>query len=330
VDISLYESRIAISPDGKTVGFVENDGDEDFGMIFTNNRLTELGKGFMPVGVADGAKYIYYVRMSTDWEFALWVQRGLKEDTRIRLTGDLDFWRDIFFNRDMSQIIYSSSSRSAISDRGREPINLTGHVSYLITPYNTAMSGHVLGVQNFKNTFYQNTEGAIFHISNKFETRRVQGSADQVYLASDSKTLIFSRNNRIERIDGTKPNAEAVRLVDGNVRGFVATAKGDAVFFINSERDIMYQRGTGRAMNVAHDYSAHLSQNSLFKGETLFYIQDRELYSSTGRTGTRIGGLNGDVIGSFANTFGIYITIRDGRDTLHYQSTNGRRFTEIK
>jgi hypothetical protein len=330
VDIGLWEHRIVLSPDGKTLGFVETDGEDDFGVIYSGGTITELGREFVPIGVANGAKYIYYTRMSDSWETALWVQRGLNESTRTRLTGNLDSWSGVFFNRDMSQVVYSTSSRSAISDRGREPVSLLGHVYTFILPYNTAGFGQILGVRDFKNTVYQNTSSEIIHINNKFETRRVERGAEDVYLANDGKTLTFSRNGRIERIDAMNPNAVAVQLVERGVRSFVATAKGDAVFYVNNDRDIMYQRGGGMSMSVANDFNAHLSTSNLFSGDTLFFIQDRELYTSSGRTGTRVSGINGDVIALEAGSFGIYLQIRDGNDWLFYHSTNGRSFSEIR
>jgi hypothetical protein len=332
INVGIYENRVTLSPDGKTVGFVENDGENDFGMVFTNNRATELGRGLTPIGVADSAKYIYFTRVSAEGQVILMVQRGLNEERRDRLAGDLNMWEQVFFNKDMSQIIFTtrgSEGRSHISDRGRDSVPLRGVVSELIVPYNTAYFNGIVGVRNFKNTFYVNNQSALIHIDSKYETRNIQSNVYQVYLSSDGKTLTYNRGSRIERVNGTKANAEPVRLVDERMCCFVITANGNAVFYVDSG-DIMYQKGSGRAVSIAHDFRGCISEYNLYKGDTLFFIQDRELYSSSGRSATRISGLNGDVTDMIASAFCVYIEIRDGSERLIYQSTNGRNFTEIK
>jgi hypothetical protein len=321
----MLNSRVVISPDGKTVGFVDLDNGNPLGAFNTGGRTTDLGNNFIPIGISDGAKYIYYTR-----DDALFVQRGTNEGTRLRLTGE--FSSVIGYNRDMSQIIFSSYSRSFISDRGREPVALVGHVQWFIMPQNTAafygQRGIVYGVNNFKNTFYVNGDSSVIRVNSRFETERVQGSVSAVYLASDGKTLTYMRNNRIERLDGSKTGAEPMRLVDSDAWNFVATAKGDAIFFINSDRDIMYQRGASRAVVVEHDIASF--NLSLFKGSMLFYVQDLDLYSSTGRGKNRIGGLNGDVIDVRTDMFNVFVTVRDGNEILYFHSTNGRNFTPIR
>ncbi|MCL2637087.1 MAG: zinc ribbon domain-containing protein [Oscillospiraceae bacterium] len=324
-DVLLF-SRVVISPDGKTVGFTDMDDDGVIGAFFTNGKMTDLGRNFVPVGIADGAKYIYYTR-----EDALFVQRGTNENTRLRLTGEFNGIEG--FNKDMSQIVFSSYTRSFISDRGRDPQALAGHVYRFILPANTAefngQRGTVYGVSSFKNTFYLNGDSSIIRVNNKFETARVQGSVSSAFLADDGKTLTYMRNGRVERLDGTRTNAEPLRLVDGDAWSFVATAKGDAIFFINSDRDIMFQRGTSRAVVVEHDVS-YYTQLTLFKGNTLFYVQDLDLYSSSGRGKTRISGLNGDVLGVSVDMFNVFVVLRDGREEMYYHSTNGKSFSEIK
>lgn len=323
----MLNSRAVISPDGKTVGFVDLDDNGPIGAFYTGGKPTDLGTNFIPIGISDGAKYVYYTR-----EDALFVQRGTNEGSRTRLTGE---FRGVDgFNSDMSQIIYSSNSRSFISNKGGDPSALTGHVRDFILPENTAVfhgqRGTVYGVNNFKNTFYLNTDSAVIRIDGRLETERVQGSVSAAFLANDGKTLTYMRNGRIERMDGSKTGAEPVRLVgDGDVWSFVATAKGDAVFYINSDMDIRYQKGTGRAVDIAYDVSwgTHLS---LFKGATLFYIQDNDLYSTSGGRGVRIGGLKGDVIGTASDMFNVYVIVRDGSEELYYHSTNGKNFSEIR
>jgi len=316
-----------ISPGGKTVGFVaEKSNDRHIGIIWSNGKETELGTDFIPVAVSNGAKYIYYERNDT-----LNVQRGFNENTRQRLGSSAYI---VAFNNDMSQIVYNtygSSARSFISNKGKDGISLSGTVDQFIFPANTRefdlSYGTIYGVSSFVNTFYHN--GSIIRIKNgRFETDRVMGSVGYATLASDGKTLTYLRNRGIFKVNGTASNPNPVELVGDDVWAFIATDNGSAIFFIDNHNDINFQKGTGRAANVAYSFS--WDGLALYNGNTLFYIQDRELYSSVGRSGTKISGLNADIYEVYADTTAIYAIGRDGSDTIVYRSTNGRKFTEVK
>ncbi|MDR2532582.1 MAG: zinc ribbon domain-containing protein [Oscillospiraceae bacterium] len=321
-----------ISPDGKTVGFVaEKSEDTLIGIIWNNGKENELGRDFIPLAVSNNARYIYYNRISTSNDggttVSLNVQRGTNESTRQRL-GDNAYL--VAFNNDLSQVVFTRDSRSFISNKGREPVSLSGTVDGFIMPANTResyVSGAVIyGVRSFVNTFYYN--GAIIRINNsRFETDSVMRGVGYAHLANDGKTLTYSRNNSIFKVNGTASNPNPIELVGDDVWNFIPTNDGSAIFFVDSHRDLNYQRGTSRANTIAYSFAGNLA---LYKGNTLFYIQENELFSSTGRNGTKINGLNADILNVYANASGVYARGLDGGEYIVYRSTDGKRFTEIK
>jgi hypothetical protein len=325
----------SISPNGKTAAFATDvRGDSNTGAIWHNNKLHDFGRN-IPIAISDGAKYIYYI----DRNEALFVQRGFNESTSERLSRDV--W-GVSFNKDMSQIIYTTGTRSFISNKGRAPIGLNGDVREHILPGNTAVFydsiGVIYGVRSFANTFYQNDSGNIIRINNKLESDRVGSrSVEQVYLANDGKTLTFLRNDSVFRIDGSRAGAEDMRIIDGDVKYFVMTHDGKGVFYITRDNDIFYQRGMGNSANVTYSFemswwgsTPNYGTFMLYKGDTLFYVQDDELFSSTGRGRNRVSGLNGDVRTVRTDNFNVFAFTNDAGDRLIYQSSNGRNFTEMR
>jgi hypothetical protein len=286
-----------------------------------------LGQNIKPAAVADKAKFIYYYR-EVDYVQSLWVQRGTNEARREKL-GDGAVARA--FNRDLSQVVVHFNNRSWIVRNGapRPSESLTGNFSGLVLPHNTAVFGNIYGISGFANTFH--TDGdRVNRIENNFTSTPVTSRQVQnVYLAKDGQTLTFLRGNRIMRTNGkgVDPQATAVELVS-DVSSFHATADGKAVFFVNRDGDIRYQKGAGVPSLVENDYGN--AGMALFKGDTLFYLRDRELYTSSGgRRGTKVGGLKGDVMGLAAGHFDIAVAAWDGIDEFRYRSTDGKRFDLI-
>jgi len=48
------------------------------------------------------------------------------------------------------------------------------------------------------------------------------------------------------------PKREAEEIVKGDVRSFIATSDGNAVFFVNDDDEIQYQKGYGKSVTVTY------------------------------------------------------------------------------
>ncbi|MDR3121163.1 MAG: hypothetical protein LBU58_07525, partial [Clostridiales bacterium] len=181
-------------------------------------------------------------------------------------------------------------------------------------------------VASFADTLY--TDGnSVYYINGKFEAASVVTNVYAPYLAGDGKTLTYMRSDSIYQVDGTNDSAERVELVDGGVFQFVATADGKAVFFVNDDYEVCYQKGRGKPVTVGEDFTANPGVFRLFKGQKLFYVSDDELCSSSGGKGVSVRGIDGDVLSVSGGMYGVTVTTDDGGETLTYYSADGNKFT---
>ena len=326
-DFNSY-SAFAISPDGKSIAFVTADGDMQTGYVW-DGKINELGKDIRPIAISNGAKYIYY-----DKNGAFFVQRGMNSDNREKL-GDTYDMHTMYANKDLSQIVYSSGSRAFISNKGGSRESLSGNIRNFLLPSGTAgyYSSNIImyGISSFGSTFYLNQDDTVVYINSKFETNNVARGTSNAYLASNGKTLTYLRNKSIYSLNGTNANTEAEEIVDKDVMSFVATADGGAVFFVNDMDELYYQKGKSKPVSVS-DYFAFRGDGlgySLFKGNTLFYISDDELYVSTGGKGKAISGIDGRVRSVRGGYFTVNVTSYEDGDTFYYRSTDGNKFELI-
>lgn len=321
-----YSTRngFSISPDGKTVAYTLYDEDEDkVEGCYYNGKETSLGKDIIPVAIANGAKYVYYNKKDS-----LYVQAGANGDSKNKLGEGV---YDYYFNNDLTQIIYNSSSKAYISRNGGEKESLSDTISYFILPAGTVSeynNGQVIGISSFADTFYINGSSVI-HINGKFETNNAVKNANNPQLAKDGKTIIYRRNDSIYKINGTKENAEDKELVKEDVHNFIATSDGGAVYFCNTDDELFYQKGTGKPVRIGEDLGGNYFYGdywAMFGGNKLFFISDDELFWSTGGKGKAVTDIDGDIDYMFANNKFVYVQATDGSDTFTYISKDGEKF----
>jgi hypothetical protein len=309
-----------ISPNGKIVAFTTGEA-EDFSGAYYNGNIVRLGSALEPFAIADGAKYVYYRNHNNS---GYYVMKGGKEDSREKLGDNVSIY---WLNRDLSQIVYSYDSKAYISRNGGQKDPLSGMAINFLLPGRTARNYRILGVGSFSDTFYYSSNGAIIHINSKFEADSVARNINSAQLANDGKTVFYEKNDGIYSIDGSKVNAAAVNLVDDDaVRDFIATADGKAIYFLNDDDEVYYQKGKGKPVFVGADWDGSWA---MFKGNQLFYVSDGELYSSAGERGKIVSGLAGDVISVSGGSFSLTVETKEGSERLIYRSRDGKSFEMI-
>lgn len=323
----------AISPDGSAIAFVTYQRGRYTGVIWRGEEIFEFGRDSSPVAVSNNAEYIYFFRNDI-----LFVQKGIDSDHRERLGEDISH---LHFNRDLSQVVFSSDGRTFISSGGnvREP--LSGRLNYILTPDGTGAHSRwsfvtgiiktIYGISNFTETFYVNMDGSVIFINRDFETSTIVRNLDigfDVFLADDGRTITYLRRGSIFRVDGTANNATSEEIVTRDVERFVATADGRAVFFINDMNDVYFQRGMESPVRVSSNIS-DLWNFGLFNGDTVFFLSDGDVYYSSGERATLIRGIDGRATNVFASRPAVRI-ITSERDTeLTFFSKDGIRFELI-
>jgi hypothetical protein len=229
-------------------------------------------------------------------------------------------------------VICENDSKAYISRNGGKREPLSGSISMLLTPSGTSYYHSsivsVYGISNFANTFYRRDDGDIIRINGRYETDSIAKEVYEVYLAQDGNTLTYSRNENIYKVNGKKSKDDATQIVDGDVFTFLATIDGRAVYYINEDGEIFYQKGTGKSVSVTNDVTGF--DFTLFKGKTFYYVSDDELYVSSGGKGKRVDGFNGEVKGVSGGMHTLSVTADDDGEILFYRSTDGKKFEILR
>ena len=339
--ISSDWNSYVLSPDGKAVLY----SSEDDRMYLWNGKKTLIGSDLEPVAVSSGSKYIYF--MKDDF---LHVQKGLNDSTREKLGDDIDL---MYFNQDMSQVIFEYNERACLSRNGGSRQPLSGKFEGIVLPesaalvyYNlydygnsgryTGVFGHdwqnsgygyvyVLGVADFKNTLYFNGDDAVVRINSRYEAESVAKNIESydISLSEDGKTLAYLKNDRLYRMNVLDANAEPLLVNDEKIYDFKATYDGGATYYVNYDSEIYFQKSTSKPVSVVFD---KIYNWGMFKNNSLYYISGGDLYVSSGDKGKMVRGIDGKVIDFYMAPSAIRLWANDGDDILHYRSTDGKIF----
>ena len=328
---SEMSGAACISPNGKTVSYAVKKDDYYNSYIWENGKIKDLdGRDKMPIAISNGGKYVYFTKNE-----AVYVQKGVKDDSKNKVADG--YIGTLFFNKDLSQVIVSISDRAYISIKGGERESLSTSSTYLgnfILPEGTASKwtyfGVVYGIDSFANTFYRADNNDVLYLDKKFKSESVVKSVSDVYIANDGKTLVYLKNRSIYKIDGTKTDSssDSVELgrTDDNIESFKMLKNGSVIYYVNSDDEMYYQKGTGKPVRIAYGISSY---SILQKSKKVLYVSDKELYSSSGKKGTKIKGVGDNVQYVWSYRDFIITSTKDGTETIEFLSKNGSKFERI-
>jgi len=316
---------VAVSPNGKTVAYTAYDGTDKIAVVWTG-KVKEIGKDIYPIAVADGAKYFYYVKSGT-----LYAVKGTNTENKVKLA---ESYSGLYFNSDLTQIIFNSDSKGYISVKAGEKTALSGSVTGLLLPSGTAQWNgysykryYIFGVKTFADTYYRNDSSSysVIHITKKLETETIVRNASSASLASDGKTIVYLYGDSIRKINGSKAGLEYVTLVSGDVYSFRMTPNGKAVFFLTDDDELYYLKVSGKPARISEDVYSY----ALYNDKCFYFNDDGELFSSTGGKSTKISGIEGDYGYISANSFYVACSVSDGNNYAVYFSDDGKKFDLI-
>lgn len=323
-DASMFASLV-LSPDGNIVGYTVYDDDETTGCYYDGKQRI-LGSGIVPLAISDGAKFVYFSRNGK-----LYVQKGDNSGTRENY-GEYNLIMG--FNKDLSQIVFSAFTgnehKTYLSQKGGEKIKLSGDINAFLLPSGTLRKGKILGIDSFAGAFCRSSDN-ICLIDDKFECKKVLSNVVNPQLAKDGKTIIYQKDDRVEKIDGTNENVKPTILVDEYVSEFVATDTGNAIYYLTFDDELYYLKGKNKPVLVDHDIDYGASEYrslryALYGGSTLFYITDDELHISTGRKGKVVDGIEGEVFNVYSDGNSVFVYSYDGTDLYIYRTLDGETF----
>ncbi|MDR1689949.1 MAG: zinc ribbon domain-containing protein [Clostridiales bacterium] len=354
------EGKPFISPKGSAIGYVAYDGGDKVGYVW-DGKEHEIGEDTIPIAVSDGAKYIYYKKTDT-----LYVQKGTKGDEREKLS-EIPLAISLMLNKDLSQVIYSKfdeneGTKSYISRSGGEGEFLSDQmIGRLIIPSGTKRLScdydlftfiDLYPVSDFSDTFGRTTGTSceLYRITQKYDAINIGMDIDTVYsgvfLADDGKTMIYSRDGSVYKINGMEENPNPERIFTGDVLRFLAVSDGSAVFYVKNNNEIYYKKGKDEPTLVSDDQidenSPKVAQSVLLNGKTLYYAIGNELYFSEGAKGKLVNEFEFDIYGvsieggavivsTYIDERGYDPNIRSYEQILHhYRSTDGKNFELVE
>ncbi|MDR1687870.1 MAG: zinc ribbon domain-containing protein [Clostridiales bacterium] len=353
-----------ISPNGSTICYTTYDGEDYCGFVWDGQEY-ELGAECWPIAVSDGAKYIYYYQNYYQNQFKriLYVQEGENFDDREEIG---EFYKGEFtFNRDLSQVIVATGEEVYISRNGGSKEPLYGWVFSLIVPNGTARQNYFEGdnsiqlysVSSFANCLYY--ENSVFenrtnnptqfifeiisinsmyeansiadYVTSNFNVNssNVLSAAGSFYLADNAKTLTYIRLGSIFKANEIFENTEPEVIVSEGVRCFVAVDDGSAVFFVDNENKLNYQKGKQKPVIVSDTINYEPKEgliNNIFNGNTIYYESDGSLYFSNGGSGKYVSGIEGEVISLSVSLDRIIVKVKNNGDIYQYYSEDGENF----
>ena len=313
------KSSVMLSPDGSAVSFRRNAEDGATKAFIYDGQEHELGRNRTVRGLANGAAYIYYTKEGDNGERPLYVQKKYKDDTAARLASS---YTSLYFNQDLSEVLFFDGERTYYCAKGGEKQQTFRYRPSILLPANTETEGSVLGVKTFIGCFFYN-DGKVVRLNKDMTTdtvaRGLSGSGD-ARLSTDGKTIVFLKEGKLRRVDGSQNDPEARELAE-DVKSFTGSRDLQNIYYV-SDGEILAIKGTGKATRVAEEYDLM----NVLDGRTLIYAEDELLFTSTGGKGKKVNSFESDV--TSVSVYGklALVTLKDGSV---YYTTNGKDFTTL-
>lgn len=337
----VYITLIAISPDGKSVGYVcdyDYRSGEYTGYIKIGNKAVEkLGVNTAALAIAKDGKYIYYIKENPNSSYPSFYVRSGKTDNK--LTSELGLYQKLFFlNQDYSQIIVNDNGRAFISKNGKEREKIANfQIEYIVMPpYGQILVPNhirheVYGIKDFVDVVAFGDDGSLVYINKKLENTRLVNNCYKPMLSNDGKTVFFDDyDKKLYKKDIKNEKSERVTLAN-DVYNFLISPDGSQVYYTNFDNELFYIKGSASPIKLADDVN-HNSLCITADGSTIFYLIDYRsnngtlYYSKNGGKRTKIAD---DVYWVSTHASGaFYYTDYDSRNFTYtvYRSNGSAKF----
>ena len=345
-----------ISPDGKTVFYVTSTVDEEAWVEKTDGFNVVEHKSFIstngnkgeafeidsvePVAIADGAKYLYYVRREAEDESAHLVfaaKAGVQSDsdTVLITLSDVQQNLHIGFNNDNSQIVFNDDEDSFISINAGERviINSKHLIKEFIVPETTPIGGIiavVYGFSDFRGKVFETEEG-LFLLNDNLDRERITGSSIDVTMSADGKQLYHIDEDYLRVASAINSGRERIIIAE-NVQNYVIDSSGNLYYIDNF--NVLYRKGArdlsaDKGTKVA-DFAATNSLEISGRG-TVFFVGrneeglERVLYSVNGTKVEKVAD-DVEIFEMFINNVFYYTRNEEGAVEA-YRSNGNNRFS---
>ena len=312
-----------VSPDGKTVVYLVNDDGDYITYLYKGKNSIELGEDLIPVAVSNGAKVIYCI----DDEKGSLCTVDTKGNTEKIASNVYD--DGFFMNEDHTQMIFQADGKWYATVKGGEKIKLTSDYNFRIMTYQYAASFEDYNIDmityptsDLRNCFVL-VDGDISWMNNKWELTKAAKDVEATYVSADGKTLVYLKDNgKLMKVTSNKLD-KPVELAE-DIWFFMPTSDCSAVYYINDDDELFFQKGTGKAKKVSDDVDGGI----VTPGDVFLFSSDEEHYS-TKNGGKKVKQFD-DIydIAMTGTTIYLWTDYDDGEFTFS-ALTKGSKFKEI-
>ncbi len=315
-DVEL--SSIVRSPNGKYIAYVKEDG------YYVNDERIDLDPLEATLVGLSNNRLLYYNK-----DGKLYVQKIGGE--AITLGEDSEI---VMASSDLSEVLYTRNESTYWSRDGKEGVKVVNKevISPLLPKFSAASyelngtSAYVI-VPNKSMINQLATDGEYIFRIGKNEDKTVRlVKMDSAQLATDGNSMLFYKNDKIYITKSLNKEIDVDEGLNRDVEigsSVAAAADLSRLYFISSEDDLYYIKGTSKPKRVTSDVSAAYIS---FDNKTCFLIKDGELYSSSsGGKAKKVTGVNGNVQEVTVKANCVIVET----DEAYYRCTGGTKFTQL-
>lgn len=284
----VLNNYFCISPDGKSLAFVSDyeGSSECKAYKSVNGKEPELIiKNSYPVAISDKGKLVYYCKNDSG-DVSFYVAKG--SDTN-KLASDISRDITMYFNSDLSQVIYGVDGETYFSEKGKEKERIKkSSLSWVGTSDDCASISYsaydanvvCLGVSSLEKIPVVLDE-TIYYYGGGSEIEKVVSDYSKFEFSSDMKGIMYLDYDTIYRIrDISKPEKKEVLAEDVDIRTFSATDDLSAFYYLDDDETLYYQKGDKDPKKIADDVYSEFAFDR--KENVIFFLVDYSTKSDAG------------------------------------------------
>lgn len=351
---SDVESIQTISPDGKTVAYVDMDG---ITRVISGDNVMEMEEDVTVISVSDDGKYIYTIEENEDGETCLFLRNmkgvvgvvavDVKYSTSNKNENDQTTTQAtntdavlFYTNKDHSQLIFQAKGKSDYKWYAAEKKELNDEKHDLsgadllvpVIPENaqtyTRDNLVILGVDSISDMVYSTAKAdeeyvKLVYVDSKWNTSTLVSKVTNVQVGADGENVFYMKNDRLFSI-AAEAGAQSAQLADG-VALFKVTADGSGVYFVDEDDVLYYCKSNGTVKQIAETAeSLYVAQDGY-----AFYTFEDSLYAAkgTGKVTTVVEDFTDGEIEVCADC--TYYVMDEDDSLCIYVATSGTKFEKL-
>ena len=256
---------LTISPDGASLTYTVYDDDEYKAYVYKNGSSETIGKRLIPFGIGNSAKYIYCFHSENGGVYVV-DEKG----NSTKLSGDAGTY--YIFNKDRSQMIFTTNDSIYVTVRGGEKIKISGKDNSIslsapegaATEFNyysiffqsglhASIYTYTYGVSNLAEKFYITGSNKLIYLDKEWNVTTVASGLSSVTgaISREGKTLCYVKNDRLYKVDSKDPT-NSISIADDVISAKVAS-DGKSIYYVDDSETLWYKNGDKDAKRIADD-----------------------------------------------------------------------------